>query len=197
MGTLLESGFRRPQTKASGWSGGTGRRTRLKIWRPKKAWGFDSPLHHHLSIFVFNELQPSFQPCDSPVTREPGQRRLRGGIRRSPRQTDGGLARGEAQQPDAHPCAVSSLPRSDSPPCPENPRPKGKLEHFSDRCRGPTGQVAPASRWLTGPPGWRRYQAGYTRNGLYTIRRNALSFNSNRLHSNSVEPGQSKASTSP
>ena len=39
-------GFPSPAREDPGWSGGTGRRTRLKIWRPKKAWGFDSPLQH-------------------------------------------------------------------------------------------------------------------------------------------------------
>ncbi len=29
------------------WSGGTGRRTRLKISRSLGPWGFDSPLQHH------------------------------------------------------------------------------------------------------------------------------------------------------
>src|SRR5579885_264199 len=28
------------------WSGGIGRRTRLKIWRCLTAWGFNSPLQH-------------------------------------------------------------------------------------------------------------------------------------------------------
>lgn len=39
------------------WSGGTGRRTRLKIWRPLRSWGFDSPLQHHLSCSIFSYLQ--------------------------------------------------------------------------------------------------------------------------------------------
>ena len=34
------------EAKTKCWSGGTGRRTRLKIWRPLRAWGFDSPLQH-------------------------------------------------------------------------------------------------------------------------------------------------------
>ncbi len=46
-----------PAKGLTGWSGGTGRRTRLKIWRPSWAWGFDSPLQHQLSVRIISKLQ--------------------------------------------------------------------------------------------------------------------------------------------
>ena len=39
-------------------SGGTGRRTGLKIPRPSRAWGFDPPLRHHLQTLVPRALAP-------------------------------------------------------------------------------------------------------------------------------------------